>query len=100
MVVSDTNGGCRYNFSNNIPTRYHTKASNGAYINVLFTLSYGTCREYRRIKDEQVHGLRCRKSLRTYQVPERPRGAKWRERFCILIVRLGVASTPNQEVFR
>jgi hypothetical protein len=32
MVVSDTNGGGRYNFSNNIPTRYHTMASNGAYI--------------------------------------------------------------------
>jgi hypothetical protein len=32
MEVSDTNGGWRYNFSNNIPTRYHTMASNGAYI--------------------------------------------------------------------
>jgi hypothetical protein len=28
MVGSDTNGGGRYNFSNNIPTRYHTMASN------------------------------------------------------------------------
>jgi hypothetical protein len=29
----------------------------------------------------------------------RPTGAIWRERFCVLVVRLQVASTHNQEVF-
>jgi hypothetical protein len=48
MVVSGTNGGGRYNFSN-IPTRYHTMAPNGAYVKKNICLSYW---EMLRVKGE------------------------------------------------